>query len=189
MVFPVVLYGCEKWTLSSWVPKNQCFQIVVMERTPEIPLDCKEIKVVSHKGNQPWIFIGWTNAKVPIIRPPNGKSWLIGKDSGLAETEGKRRRMWQRMRWLDSMTDTVDMNLSKVWEIVKDRGGWHASVLEVAESDMFSDWTTANIYAVYNKRDLGSHTYWIRGDGKYISYKWKSKENWSSNTHIRYTRL
>ena len=153
MVFPLILDGCENWTLTSWGPKNWCFWIVVLEKTPASPLDCKEIKAVNHKGNQPRICIEWTDAKVLIIWPPDGKSWLIGKDSDLAETEGKRRRVWQRIRWLDSMTDPMDMNLSKVWVTVKDRGGWHAAVLEVAESDMFSDWTTANIYAVYNKRD------------------------------------
>ena len=65
-----------------WVPKNWCFQTVVLQKTLESPLDCKEIKLVNPKGNQPWIFIGRTDAEAeaPILRPPDEKSWLIGKD-------------------------------------------------------------------------------------------------------------
>ena len=83
MVFPVVMYGCESWTIKkSWTPKNWCFQIVVLEKTLESPLDYKEIKPANHKGNQSWIFIERTVAKVeaPIPWPPDAKSWLIGKD-------------------------------------------------------------------------------------------------------------
>ena len=64
----------------SWVLKNWCFWTMVLERILESPLDCKEIKPVSPKGNQPWIFIGRTNVKAPIFLPPNAKSWLTGKD-------------------------------------------------------------------------------------------------------------
>ena len=65
----------------SWVPKNWRFQIVVLEKALEIPLDCKEIKPANPKGNQPWIFSGRTDAEAPILWPPNGKSWLIAKDT------------------------------------------------------------------------------------------------------------
>ena len=104
-----------------WALQNLYFQTVVLEKTLESPLDCKEIKAVSPKGNQLWIFIGRTDAEAeaPILRPPDVKSWLAGKELMLGKTEGKRRREWQRMRRLDSITDSLDMNLSRLWEIVR----------------------------------------------------------------------
>jgi len=81
MVFPVVMYGCEFDHKESWAPKNWCFCTVVLEKTLESPLDCKEIQPVNPKGNQSWIFTGRTDAEVPILWPPDAKNWLIGKDS------------------------------------------------------------------------------------------------------------
>ena len=81
------MYGCESWTSihdywkESWVPKNWCFWPVVLEKTLESPLDIKEIQPVHTKGNQPWIFIGRTDAKSLILWPPDAKNWLTGKDS------------------------------------------------------------------------------------------------------------
>ena len=82
MVFPVVMYGCELDCEESWELKNWCYWTVVLEKTLESPLDCKEIQPVSPKGNQSWIFIGRTGAKgdTPILWPPDVKSWLIWKD-------------------------------------------------------------------------------------------------------------
>ena len=82
MVFPVVMYGCESWTIKKAVPKNWCFWTVVLEKTLESPLDCKEIQPVHPKGNQSWIFIGRTDAEAetPIFWPPDLKNWLIWKD-------------------------------------------------------------------------------------------------------------
>ena len=83
IVFPMVIYGCESCTIKEgWVWKNSCFWTVVLEKTLESPLDCVEIKLVNPKGNQPWIFIGGTDAKAetPILWPPDAKNWLIGKD-------------------------------------------------------------------------------------------------------------
>ena len=83
MVFPVVMYGCESWTIiESWAPKIWCFWTVVLEKTPESPLDCKETQPVHPEGNQSWIFIVRTDAEgeTPILWPPDAKNWLTGKD-------------------------------------------------------------------------------------------------------------
>ena len=82
MVFPVVMYGCKMDYKESWAPKNWCFWTVMLEKTLESPLTCKEIKLVNPEGNQNWIFIGRTdaNAVTPILWLPDVKNWLIGKD-------------------------------------------------------------------------------------------------------------
>ena len=96
-----------------WVPKNWCFQSVVLEKILEGPLDCKEIKAVNPKGNQPWIFIGRTDAEVPILRSCDTKSRVTGKIMMWEKIEGRMRRGQKRMRRLDSTTDSVNINLSK----------------------------------------------------------------------------
>ena len=122
MGFPVAMYGCDSWTIKRVeCERTDAFKLWCWRRLLESPLDCKEIKAVSPKGNQLWIFIGRTDAEAeaPILRPPDVKSWLAGKELMLGKTEGKRRREWQRMRRLDSITDSLDMNLSRLWEIVR----------------------------------------------------------------------
>ena len=94
MVFPVLMYGCELDCEESWVPKNWCFWTVVLEKTLEIPLDCKEIQPVHPKGNQSWVFIGRTDAEAetPILWPPHAKSWLIEKDSDSGRDWGQEEK-------------------------------------------------------------------------------------------------
>ena len=137
MVFPVDVHMWELDSKKGWVPKNRCLRIVVLEKTLESRLDCKEIKPVNPKGNQPWVFIEMTDAKAEapnfghLMQRVNSleKTLMLGKIEG-------RRREWQRMRWLDGIADSIhDMNLSKLQEMVKDREAWRATIDEVTESD------------------------------------------------------
>ena len=120
-----------------WAPKNWCFWIVVLEKMPESPLDSKKIKPFNPEGNQPWVFTGKADAEAeaPILWPPDVKSWLTGKDPDAEEDWGQREKEWQRMRWLDGVTDLRDMSLCKLWEILKDRVAWRTAVHGITESD------------------------------------------------------
>ena len=132
---------------------------MVLEKTLESPLDSKEIKPVSPKGNQLWIFIGRTDAEAeaPILWPPDVKGWLTGKDPDAGKIEGRRIRGQQGMRWVDSITDSMDMNLNKLQEMVKNRGAWCAAVHEVTKN-----WTWLRGHDWENLVSLFTFMYWRR---------------------------
>ena len=115
-----------------WVSKKLYFQIVVLEKTLDNPLDCKKIKPVNLKGNQPRIFMGRTDAEAetPILWTPVAKSRLIGKDTDAENDWRQKKKQVAEMRWLDSFTDSMDMDLSKLRKIVENREAWHAAVLQ-----------------------------------------------------------
>ena len=118
-----------------WVPKNWCFWTVVLEKTLEHSFTCKELKPVNLKENQLLIFIfGSTDDETSTLWLLDMNCWLPGKDLNAGRIEGRRRQGWQRMRWLDGITDSVDMRLSNLQKIEKDREAWHTAVHGVAKS-------------------------------------------------------
>ena len=131
---------CEE----GWALKNWCFWTVVLEKTLEHPLDCKEIQPVHPNGDQFWVFIGWTDveAETPILGYLMWRADSLEKTLILWKIEGRRRRGWQRMRYLDGITDFTVMDLNTLQELVIDREAWRAAVHGVAKSwTRLGDWT------------------------------------------------
>ena len=130
-----------------FIYKNWCFWTVVLEKTLESPLDSKEIQPVHSEGDQPWDFFGRNDAEAetPVLWPPHVKSWLTGKDFDAGRDWGQEEKGTTENEMADGITDSTDVNLSELRELVMDREAWRAAIHGVTKSrTRLSDWTELN---------------------------------------------
>ena len=164
MVFPVVIYGFESWTMKKakgW--RTDAFELWFWRQLLGVAWTARRSNQWNPKGNQSWIFTGRTDAEAeaPILCSPDAKSQITGKDSDVGKTEGRRRRGQQKMRWLDGITDSMDMSLSKLQKMVKDRVPGMLQSMGVSKSwTVLNDWTTTRgITKLRITLSWGNHKY------------------------------
>ena len=168
----------------SWVLKNWCFWTVVLEKTLESPLDCKEFQPVHPKGDQSWIFIGRTGAEAetPVLWPPDVKSWLVGKDSDAGKDWGQEEKGMTEDKTVACITDLMGMSLSKLQGMVMERKAWRAAVNGVADPDMseqlnWTDWEKLTVQTLFKMN-------WIREKKLRIEDFWQYR-----NKQLSWTKM